>query len=492
MPSTRASRRRLGLGLAATTAVAALALMALPAGARPLTVDVRSDRGDQAVYQPGDPITIDVRATDDAYVLVYEIDAQGYVHVLYPYAHASSGYIEGGSTLNLPPGDAEQLVVEGPTGQGYIVAIASREPFNDLPWYLRPYDAQADELGYTGDDDAREDEGVTTQGQIVGDPFVAMERIRRAVLADPGDRGAFATGYTSYYVHEAVRYPRYICNDCHRPGEWQWWDGFDPYYTTCSAFDFRVNSGWWWGPSYWFGTVPYYVYVYRPDCPPQYRGHGHSWFSSWDGWSRWTNLWGGSMRRYKTPPPAGYISPAQFEQRRFRGANRPTPPGFLASAHGEDRRQGGIRRAWISGSPGPSRWGADRPVVPGLRGSLGDRASRGPAGAGAAPDGGFRRDRVERGGGDAEPTPRVIRGGERPGRGEFVPSPGGDRGGARERSNWQPRPVYDHPSPRIERGGGERSSPPPSPRVERGADRGADRGGGWGQAGGGGGGRGRR
>ena len=30
------------------------------------------------------------------------------------------------------------------------------------------------------------------------------------------------------------------CNDCHRPGAWAWWDGFDPYYTHCSVVDFSV------------------------------------------------------------------------------------------------------------------------------------------------------------------------------------------------------------------------------------------------------------
>src|SRR4029077_4436977 len=107
-------------------------------------------------------------------------------------------------------------VVEGPVGEGYVVAIASDEPFRQLPWYLRPRDARAEEMGYTADD--RVEDGVTPDGKIVGDPFVAMERLRRQVLAAPSDTRSFATTYTSYYVHHAVQYPRYLCNDCHRPG----------------------------------------------------------------------------------------------------------------------------------------------------------------------------------------------------------------------------------------------------------------------------------
>ena len=43
---------------------------------------------------------------------------------------------------------------------------------------------------------------MTAEGRIVGDPFVAMERIRRRVLSDPDNDEAFATAYTSYYIHE--------------------------------------------------------------------------------------------------------------------------------------------------------------------------------------------------------------------------------------------------------------------------------------------------
>jgi hypothetical protein len=111
--------------------------------------------------------------------------------------------------VNLPePEDNEQLVVQGPVGQGYVVAIASRSAFKDLPWYLRPYDEQAEELGYQHTE-ADDQSGVTAEGRIVGDPFVAMERIRRAVLMSPDDADQFSEAYTSYYVHSAVRYPRY-------------------------------------------------------------------------------------------------------------------------------------------------------------------------------------------------------------------------------------------------------------------------------------------
>jgi hypothetical protein len=462
--------------------VAAATLLAVvPASAQSLTVKLWSDRGDGAVYQPGDPIDISVRTNRDANLIVYEIDAEGAVHVLFPW-EGNDTSIEGGTALDLPEDPSEQLVVEGPVGEGYIVAIASEEPFRRLPWYLRPHDERAEELGYTAED--HPDEGVTPDGKIVGDPFVAMERIRRQVLPNPSDTRSFATTYTSYYVHHAVRYPRYLCNDCHRPGYWGWWDGFDPYYSQCSVFEFRVNAGWWWGPTYWTTYVPYYAYVYRTNCPPRYRPRGpHGWFSSWDGWRRWTGTWGGPLRRYKSAPPPDYVGPSRWNQRQFTGGSRQLPPGYLASAH-ERPISGGVpgsglrrerREGWAPSSGGSTGSGGSRPWIR-------DGGSRSPRDVPRGNDGQLERGR----GSSGTPSERRWGRGDRP-----APAPDGgraptwDRGGNRSdrpssRTNVNdgnrsqaPRNDRSSESPRWS---APRSEPQPaSPPPSRGDDRGGQR-----------------
>ena len=347
-------------------------------------IELWTDRGNDAVYQPGQAMRVRARVSDDASLLVYEIDAEGAVRALFP-ERGSSGFVEGQRTYSIPPEGADvELVVKGPVGQGYIVAIASREAFRDLPWFLRPYDPQAEDVGYEGRS-GEEEEGVTAEGRVVGDPFGAMERIRRRVLAHPDASSSFASAYTSYYVHHEVRYPRYLCYDCHRPHRWAWWDGYDPYYTTCSVFDFRVNWGWYWGPGYWLGSVPYYYYVYRPDCPPRYRilASPRPCYSSWDGWGRWRTLWGSRLTRYKSDPPSGYVPPSKFWNGGVWGDDKPAPPGFLVRGDGErvrhrlaafvpigrdePRRGGGVGDASGSRDPrpalgsGPGR--GDRPWI---------------------------------------------------------------------------------------------------------------------------------
>src|SRR5689334_18207741 len=104
------------------TALVAAVLLATPAQAR-LDVEVWTDRGDDAVYREGDAMRVKVRASDDAYLLVYEIDTEGHINLLFPWKRGS-GRVEGRNTLRLPPDNSDyQLVVEKETGQGFLVAV---------------------------------------------------------------------------------------------------------------------------------------------------------------------------------------------------------------------------------------------------------------------------------------------------------------------------------------------------------------------------------
>ena len=326
-----------------------LAFAVVPALARGTGVEIWTDRGDDAIYEPGDPMRVKVRTSEDAYLLVYEIDSEGAVNLLYPWKRGA-GRIEARRTLRLPEDQSDyNLVVERSTGQGFIVAVASDHPFIELPWFLRPFDPQAAAVGYEGDPGERDkdEEGFDDKGHVVGDPYVAMERIRRRVMDRPGDTQGFSSAYTTYYVHEQVRYPRYLCNDCHRPNQWAWWNGFDPYYTHCSVVDFRVNWSWCWGPQMWTSYLPYYYYVVRSDCPPRYQHYytDRTRFSSWDGWNRFNELSGGHLRRFKPPlQPVGYTPPPPRGTIWRQGQ---TPPGFVPPD---------VRRQTGTPGSGPQGW----------------------------------------------------------------------------------------------------------------------------------------
>jgi hypothetical protein len=450
-------------------ACALIAVLACPtlAHARGLSVEVWTNRGDEAVYSKGDLLKIGVRANDDAHLIVYEIDAEGYVNLLFPY-QGTSDLVEARHAYRIPDEDADvDLVVEGPTGQGYIVAIASLDPFQPLPWYLRPYSAQAASLGYEGDPE--EEEGVTSEGRIVGDPFVAMERIRRRIVHDHENPDVFATAYTTYYLHEPVRYPRYLCYDCHRPGYWSWWTGFDPYYTTCSVFTFRVNYSWYWGPGYWFGHVPYFVY----NCRPGYGWHGRHWYSGWDGWGYWSSMWGGPLRRYKSPPPPGYLPPDNYKDG--------TPPGLIAA---RDFRRGGNMILPIGRN--------DRARDDDEARDRGTRVERGDRGVQRQPAGEVRRDEDARRPGGERGTIQRRPASERPRDegnvrrpvGRPSPRPEPARGPAREPEREPAREPAREPSREPEPAPTPAPPAPPAPKPRdearptppRGGSRGGDRG----------------
>jgi hypothetical protein len=418
-----------------------IGLVLAPPVARAGGVDIWTDRGKDAVYEPGEPVEIKVRASEDGYLLVYDIDSEGYVRVLYPY-EGSSGFVEGRQTYRVPPSQSGlQLVVQGPVGQGYIVALVSQEPFNALPRFLRPYDPQAEGVGYVGEED--DDEGVTSDGRIMGDPFVAMERIRRQVLSDANDPELFATGYTSYYIHQPVRYPRYLCNDCHRPNQWAWWDGYDPYYTNCSAFDFRVYWGWSWGPRYWFGTVPYFCYV--PRCYPC-APYDRPYYSSWNGRGQWNELWSGHLTRRKTEPPLGYTPPNRFDGSRWK-EGKPLPPGFLAGEYGKGANGGRPRIPSGVNIPSVREPVQGRQLKDGTRPGPSNRPGTtwGPAGRPGSDEGG-RFDRPR----DTRPQPGRTPPGTTP---------------RYERSREESRPSS--PAPRYERPREESRPSSPAPRYER-------------------------
>ncbi|MCE9628338.1 MAG: hypothetical protein K8R56_10535, partial [Candidatus Eisenbacteria bacterium] len=246
-----------------------------------------------------------------------------------------------------------------------------------------------------------------------------------------------------------------------------WWEGFDPYYANCSVIDFRVNWGWAWGPQCWSSHTPYYYYVVRSDCPPRYQPwyDNRTRLSSWDGWNRWGELWGGQLRRYKpTPAPVGYVPPPQPGQvwregrtppgylppdvRRQSGTPGSTPAGWLARDRGDGKPvwRDGPRQRPDAPPPGNGR-GNDSPPS-GTRGDQ-PRWREWKRGDNPPPSGG-------NGGSSEESRPR-WRGGDKP----SDPPAGGGSGGSSDSDRPRWRRGDDSPPPAP-----KRQDPPPAPRHD--------------------------
>ncbi|MBI5838015.1 MAG: DUF4384 domain-containing protein [Candidatus Eisenbacteria bacterium] len=317
-----------GMAPAAAGAVSVKAAAPRPAhietAAARLVVDVWTDRGEGAVYRVGDAIRVHFRASRDCYVVIYNVDTEGRAHLLFPYRRFDPHWVEGGRDYVLPaPRSTYELTVQGPAGVEYVQALASLEPFQQLPDYLDPeYDPGDYDLDRT---DWR------NGGQLAGDPFVGMERINRAILPyDCDEDDCYSAAYTSYYVERKVSYPRYVCADCHGPYAAY---SYDPYGMQCSVFEIRVDYDWRWRNHWPFYGAPYWYYFRRNDCPPRYFTYKPRW-SSEDGWVHFRDSFGERVLWKKNPgpdPKAGN-SPPRWDGR------KDSPPPSALPGMGDRRR----------------------------------------------------------------------------------------------------------------------------------------------------------
>jgi hypothetical protein len=253
----------------------------------PLVVDVWTNKGDGAVYSPGERIRVYFRASADCYVTLYNVDTEGYVHVLYPARSLDQHFIQGGMTYRIPARrDPYDLVISGPSGIEYIEAVASAAPFHqELPWYLDPEYSEwgNDESPWTVFDDEYEyyndDYDYDAEiGIVRGDPYLGIQRINRRVIPEGYPTTDYATAVTSFYVSARVAYPRYLCYDCH-------WHNphFDPYGPGCIVFDMRIDRTWVYSPRIYVPDYrPKYYYGVKDTAPVVYKNKRHFW-SSRDG-----------------------------------------------------------------------------------------------------------------------------------------------------------------------------------------------------------------
>lgn len=307
-------RIRTALAAALLAAAPALAFFAPPtasaanqvaAGRGRLTVDVWINKEEGGVFHSGEKMQVYFRANQDAYVLLYNIDTEGYIHLIYPFRPGDPVHVQGGESYRVPSRhDPYDLVAEGPEGVEYVVALASPVPFQNLPWYLAP--GLSDESRDRGDADSEDD---MEDGVIVGDPFVGMERLHRRIVPS-GKEDRVATADTYFYIERRVEYPRYVCADCHHRTYW-----FDPYTNVCNVIEIRIDANWARYVPLRVGSArPRYYYQVRSGAPDRYR--------AWK--ERWSSLDGSSNLRTK------FVLEREVRDRRLRDGSqrRQSPPEF--------------------------------------------------------------------------------------------------------------------------------------------------------------------
>ncbi len=270
-------------------------------------IEVRTNRDDGAIFEPGDEVTLRVKVSRASYVALYDIDTEGRVHLLYPTDPDDEYRLRAGKTYNFPLDGDGAYIASGPEGVEYIYAIASSRPlWSRLPWNESGYDVSR--ISYRN---------------VEGDPFEWCGRLNEYIL---NDDPYGVSDYTYFYVERRVAYPRYVCSDCHGGG---YYAGrvLRPYYDRCSTFDIRISAGWSYrSRSYVHRTCPpLYVYYRRDSCPPRWSSLPRQWSSArrWEIRERFSDL-----RREPPRSPGGSGGSAWEKDRDVRNKPRRAPDRY--------------------------------------------------------------------------------------------------------------------------------------------------------------------
>ncbi len=178
------------------------------------------DRGVDPVFERGDQARVYYRASVDAYLLVFHIDTDGVLRLLFPGGIEEANRARGGRDYRLLFPDSDTWLVDEAPGVGYFFALASGTPFS--------FD-RLSEVPVAGGWDSS-----PGRNRIRADPYAVVEDFRR-VLLPQGEPSEYAIDFTAYHVGQPYSYPRFLCYQCHVEAPFEQWN---PYHQTC--LDVRV------------------------------------------------------------------------------------------------------------------------------------------------------------------------------------------------------------------------------------------------------------
>jgi hypothetical protein len=175
-------------------------------------VVLRMSTAKGSVLSPGEEISFTYQTADDALVVLFNIDSEGYVHLLHPF----DGYpstARARETYRVPAG-SDKLLVSGETGMEFVFAltIPDRAALDETELnYLRGIENRPLEERY----------------RIDGDPFLAANIIAGELVRGVSHRGGVFLDYTYFYVNQRVDHPCYLCGECGGGAEAALCEGYD-------------------------------------------------------------------------------------------------------------------------------------------------------------------------------------------------------------------------------------------------------------------------
>lgn len=264
------------------------------------------------VLERGQAMGVGFQTNADAYAVVYRIDTEGEVTILWPRSRMDDGFVFGGHEYQLPVSGARRLSASSRSGEGFIQVIASPYPFD-----LRDLEV----------DFHHEFKAESFDFAVLGDPFLAMNEVNFAITRMEDTEDFVVTNFLSYYVHEKVDHPRYLCNQCHFDDDVT----VHPYRDECTI-NITYDYGWsnrWYLDYGWYPVYHHPVYVY---------------YDPWT-WRPWVNFWYDPWYRCVDYPGWRWRNPAYvwcdspfYNDHRYDGVRRKTGRGLYTGGGDRSRR----------------------------------------------------------------------------------------------------------------------------------------------------------
>jgi len=215
----------------------------------PIRLWINNDRR----FLPGDRAKVEVRTRDDGYLLVFHVDPEGHLRVLFPLDPDRDNFVRGGKKYEIRGrGGRESFEIDNPTGKGTVYAAVSRDAFR--------FDGfvEGDHWDYRA----------LAPSRLPNDPEQDLNELVRRVA-----QGDFDYDLLNYYVSDRVAYrsdysPYYGSS---------YYDGC--YRFSCSSYygsPFNVSIGLFFGRPYRRYYYDPYFYAYDPFYNPFFDPYSYA------------------------------------------------------------------------------------------------------------------------------------------------------------------------------------------------------------------------
>lgn len=91
-------------------------------------ISISIDKGNGGTYQPGETMNLTFRTNKDAYVVLYDIQPNGAVNIIFPNRYDQNNFVRANTTYYLPR-QGYNFTIDNIVGTEYIQAVASTQQF---------------------------------------------------------------------------------------------------------------------------------------------------------------------------------------------------------------------------------------------------------------------------------------------------------------------------------------------------------------------------